>query len=103
MKNNTIYTAKELLETAGFNAEVIGKVRVRIGGIAGIVTPEHLINTGHSEKIDVLVGADLVTLELENQEEVVLSEGAKAVKDAEREENIARFDAHMEAKKAPKE
>jgi hypothetical protein len=49
------YTAKELVEKAGFENVEFGKDRVRIAGIRGIVSPDHKIKI-NSEEVDVTVG-----------------------------------------------
>jgi hypothetical protein len=81
MKQNTQYTAKEILLNAGFNpAETLGKVRVRIGGISGIVKESHLIRTPKEGKLDIIVGAENVEVELnEGADESRTSEEAKLV------------------------
>jgi hypothetical protein len=62
MKSNIKYTALEILKEVGIkNPEnKIGKMRVRIAGISGIVKPDHLIKiqTGTKE-IDILVGEEV--------------------------------------------
>lgn len=52
------YTAKELTDKAGFKDVKFGKTRVRIGGIRGIVKPDHLIKI-NSEKVEVMVGNEV--------------------------------------------
>ncbi len=80
MKANGKYTALEILQEAGIEnpQDVFGKMRVRIAGIAGIVKPNHLITIQSGvEKIDVIVGAEKVGLELEQSEEKTISSEAK--------------------------
>lgn len=74
LKRNTKYTAKEILTAAGLNPdEVLGKIRVRISGISGIVKPDHLIKVQPgTEKLDLIVGMDAYEVELED---AVVAEG----------------------------
>lgn len=68
MKSNTVYTALELVQEAvkGTPAEsldlannVIGKVRLSIGGIRGIVDPEKPVNIpSGTDQIEVSFGGD---------------------------------------------
>lgn len=59
------HTAKEILEAVGVTADILGKVKVRIGGIRGIVTPEHVINVLNSGTLDILVGDKTYQLVIE--------------------------------------
>lgn len=56
------YTAKELLEQAGFEDVEFGKVRVRIGGVRGIVEPDHKIKIQRKANFDVMVGEEVKTI-----------------------------------------
>ena len=84
MKSNTKYTALEILTAAKIAGapDLFGKVRIRIAGIAGIVTPGHLIKIGPSVKvIDIIVGTDKFEVKVEGVEEnFVVTENAEAEK-----------------------
>jgi hypothetical protein len=53
------YTAKEIVEKAGFSDVEFGKERVRIGGIRGIVTKDHLIRVQRKSELEVVVGNEV--------------------------------------------
>lgn len=89
---NSKVTALDILNELGVaNAEnVFGSARVRIGGIAGINTPGHLINIpAECTKVDVIVGDQYFELELakgnkdDNAEVRTFSENARAALEAE--------------------
>jgi hypothetical protein len=64
---NSKLTALEVLQECGVeNAEALfGTTRVRIGGISGINTPDHLINIPASaEMVEVIVGNEIYELTL---------------------------------------
>lgn len=68
MKANAKYTAIEILTAAGIEAPEtkIGKMRVRIAGVTGIVKPEHTIKFQPGTKeVEIIVGQDVTTLKLE--------------------------------------
>lgn len=44
--------------------EVIGKARVRIGGISGISNPDHLIRIAGSNTVEVIVGNQTYQVEV---------------------------------------
>lgn len=70
MKANKKYTALELVTAAGFEGVEFGKIRVRIGGIPGIVTPDHSIRvTAGTTEIDVMVGMEVKKVTFEGDEE----------------------------------
>jgi hypothetical protein len=84
MITNKKYTALEILKAldlktfkvgeAEFTPEqVFGKVRVMIGGIMGIVKPEHAIRVVSTGKLEIVVGNEKYELPLEEEriEEVV--------------------------------
>jgi hypothetical protein len=87
MKANAKYTALEILKEAGIEKpeEKIGKMRVRIAGIAGIVKPDHLIKIqAETKKIDIIVGQEVKAIEIEGDEaEMIVSEAAKIAIEAE--------------------
>jgi hypothetical protein len=77
---NTKYTALEILTAAGIEKpeEKFGKVRVRIGGIHGIVKPDHIIRIPNGTKeVAVLVGVETATIPLEEGAEAAVSESAQ--------------------------
>lgn len=85
---NSKITALEILNELGIkNAEsIFGTMRVRIGGISGINTAEHLINIpAEATELEVIVGAKVYDLELnkgnkENNAEIrTISDEAKTV------------------------
>lgn len=85
---NTKVTAVEILKELGIkNAEnVFGKMRVRIGGIAGINAADKVINLPPETKtVEVIVGNELYELELAKGREDItdVTEGARAALDAE--------------------
>jgi hypothetical protein len=100
------FTALEVLQKVGttfkvgeaqFEAkDVFGKMRVRIGGIAGIVDADKLLNLQPGE-IDIIVGSETYKVEIEAREEI--SEEVKAVQQAraikieEQNKKLAEFKA----------
>jgi len=76
------YTAKEILVLAGVESPetIIGKKRVRIGGLS-VRTLDHIINV-QSPSIEITVGNETVTVEVPEREET--SEEVKAA-------NAAKF------------
>ena len=107
MKANTKYTALEILTEAGIETpeEKIGSMRVRIGGISGIVKPDHLIRIPIGTKeIDIIVGQETVTIPIDSEnEEIVISEGAQKAIEAKgviaTENALALAEAKAEATK----
>lgn len=83
MKNNTKYTALEILKGAGFKnpEKEFGKVKIRIAGIAGIVKPDHLIKIQlGTKRIDVQVANEVKVLKFDGfEEQSVISDNAKKV------------------------
>jgi hypothetical protein len=106
MKANAKYTALEILVACGVEKpeEKIGKMRVRIAGISGIVKPDHLIKIqAGTEKIDVVVGVDTFELKLEgDNEESVVSDEAKVVIEGKAKE-LNKLAQEVADKKAEKE
>ena len=107
MKSNTKYTALEIL-TAAKVADALslfGKFRVRIAGIAGIVTPNHLIKIGPSIKvIDIIVGIKKYEVQVEGVEEnFVVTEEAKKVLEAKGKKINEAINTRIEAEKAKAE
>lgn len=92
MKANTKYTAVEILTEAGFDKPetMIGKFRVVIGGISGIVSADHLIKVIEGTKtLEVTVGVETKTIKIESEnEEAEVSEGVRAVLDARVEPEV---------------
>lgn len=65
IKANVKYTAVELLAIAGIkNPESkFGKAKIRIGGLSGINTPNHIIRVGaEAKEVEVICGDDKVML-----------------------------------------
>lgn len=93
MKNNAQYTALEVLEAVAekfvlnekeYSAEeVFGKFAVIIGGISGIVKPDHLLSIPSEAKtLQVVVGVESFELPLEeNEGERERSESFQSVKE----------------------
>ena len=107
MKSNTKYTALEILTAAKIvdAGTVFGKMRVRIAGIAGIVTPDHLIKIGPAIKvIDIIVGIKKYEVPVEGVEEnFVVTEAAKKVIEAKGKKINEAINARIEAEKAKAE
>ena len=107
MKANTKYTALEILTEAGIEKpeEKIGKMRVRIAGIAGIVKPDHLVKIqSGTEEIDILVGEEAVKVKIDgDQSEQEVSEAAKVALEARGREATKKAEALQKAKKAVSE
>jgi hypothetical protein len=85
---NSKVTALEILQECGVEnaASVFGTMRVRIGGISGINSADHLINVPESaESVEVIVGSKVFDLKLnkgnkENNAEIrTISEDAQIV------------------------
>lgn len=85
---NTKVTALEILKEIGIkNAEdKFGKIRVRIGGLSGINTPDHLVKIQpNTRAIEVIVGTDVYELNLadgnaqDNKNIATVTENAKSV------------------------
>lgn len=74
-----LHTAAEIVALAGIEADVIGKVRVNIGGIP-VNRPDHLINVQDAKTVTLIVGLDEVEVTL--PEEGAPSEAVTAVKEA---------------------
>ena len=107
MKSNAKYTALEILTAANIVGapDLFGKVRVRIAGIAGIVTPGHLIKIGPSVKvIDIILGTEKHEVKIEGIEEnFVASEEAKKVLKARGKKATEAINARIAAEKAKAE
>jgi hypothetical protein len=89
LKRNAIYTAKEIIEECGADPKLIGKVRVVIAGISGIVSPDHLVSLPFkmADKLEVIVATEAFTLDLDGPVvNAEMSEGAKVVVQAKAEE-----------------
>ena len=91
LKQNSKYTAKEIIAEIGVENFQVGdqnlpieqiwdKYRVAIGGIRGIVTPDHVISFGEAEEVEIIIGATPYKVELVPNEdgEQFHSEGAIA-------------------------
>lgn len=70
MQSNKKYTALEILQEAGFEKpeEKIGKFRVIIGGLQGIVKPDHIIRvSAGTEELEVVVGIEKKIISIEDE------------------------------------
>lgn len=105
MKTNARYTAKELIEAAGLDVSQVGKVRVRIAGIAGIVSPDHLVRLQpETKEVEVIVGTDTKMVQLEDgADEPEVSEEAKKALEAKGKELTEKAEKLAKEKKAAKE
>lgn len=96
MKANSKYTVAEIVTEAGFKPEeVVGKVRVRVGGIP-VNDPNKVISIQPKTKtLEIIVGQEKkeVTLEGDNEEKVI-SENAHAFFEATAEDKNKAFEAH---------
>lgn len=89
MKANTRITAAEIVSSvltpdSKFKKleDIFGKVRVRIAGIAGIVSAEHIVNIPAGvEKIEVIVGDETyeLTTEGDNEEKAQTTRATEAL------------------------
>lgn len=62
---NTKYTARELIEAAGLDPDVFGEVGIAIGGIRGIVSPDHEIKVSSgTTSLSVRVGDKTATVDV---------------------------------------
>ena len=108
---NTSHTAQEVIDALGVNPfvlgeqkfardEVIGKVRVRIGGIAGITDPEKVVKIGDDNKVEVIVGNKAYDLKVSTAPKGLngISEEARGVLDQDGKELTKKFEALQEAK-----
>lgn len=96
MKNNSHVTALEVVAACGekftldgveyLPGEVFGKYGIMIGGIRGIVDPNHIVGIpAEAEKLEVMVGTEAFTIELEkNEGDREHSEMKQAVLEGER-------------------
>lgn len=107
MKANGKYTAIEILTAAGFDKpeESIGKVRVRIGGIPGIVRPDYVVRIPEgTTEIDVMVGQETKKVTFEADHETpAISESAKASLEVEGKAESEKAEAMKAEKAAAKE
>jgi len=102
IKSNAKYTALEILTEAGFEnpEKLIGKFRVVIGGISGIVKPDHVIRISpETTELEVLAGVEVKTIVIEKEaEEAEVSVGAKEVSEARGPELIAKAEHNQAVK-----
>jgi hypothetical protein len=99
---NKKYTAIEILTEAGIEKpeEKIGKMRVRIGGIAGIVKPGHIIRIpAGTKEVSVIVGQETATIPVgDDSEDAAVSEGAQKAIEAKGAEATENAEAIAKAK-----
>jgi len=84
MKANTKYTALEILKEAGYkNAEdKFGKFRVVIGGIMGIVKPDHVVGISEGTKnLEITVGIETKIIKVLSSKNAEVSDGARETLD----------------------
>lgn len=106
MRANAKYTAREILTAAGVeNPESkFGKMRVVIAGLRGIVNPDYQVSIpAGSKSLDVVVGNENFTVELEEgDEDRLISEGAKKAGEAKakkvEQQNLELAKAKKEAR-----
>jgi len=102
MKANAKYTALEILQAAGVPEPEgkIGKVRVRIAGIAGIVKPDRLIRfQAGTEGVEVIVGVESYDLVLEGGgEQTEISEAAHAALEVKGKEATRKSEELQDAR-----
>lgn len=91
IKANTRYIAEEILTEAGINAEdVIGKMRVLIGGLTVSALEQVIRIPATTESIEIVTGVDSVSLDIEEEnEEQELSVGVQEIENAKADEAIA--------------
>ena len=69
IKANQTYVARELVEAAGLDPDVFGEMRVVIGGIRGIVDPDHAIKVASgTTSLDITVGDKTASVAVEPAE-----------------------------------
>lgn len=100
MNANAKYTARELLTEAGVQDldSVFGNVRVRVGGVRGIVSGDHVVSVpAGTESLQIVVGEETheVSFDGDAQERVISEEVAK-VNRAEGERRTAEIEARQE-------
>lgn len=100
MKANAKYTVAEIVTEAGFKPEdVVGKVRVRVGGIP-VNDPAKIISVQKgATELNIIVGqeAKVVKLNGENEDTVVSEEAHKAY-EAVGAEKVKAFEANKAEK-----
>lgn len=101
MKANITYTAKDILQSQGIDVESIGKMRVRIGGIA-VFTPDQLIRVPQNPegKLNIIIGNEKREVEIEANDEVGATEEAQKVIEADGRQASKDSEMLTEAKKA---
>lgn len=85
MKANAKYTVGELVTEAGYKPDdVVGKVRVRIGGIPCNDVAKVVTIQPDTKELEVIVGEEVKTIKFDGEEkETVVSEEAHSVLEEE--------------------
>lgn len=95
-----LFTANEIVKLAGADPKLIGKVRVRIGGVS-VNKPDHVLNVQDAESVMLIVGDKELEAKLPKRDE--LSAETKAAKDAQgkllNERQLARREAAAKSEK----
>jgi len=103
MKNNAVYTAREIVaaipvetftadEKTLSKEEIFGNVSVTIGGIRGVVSPDHIITIPEGVgSMEVSVGVETFTIELDN------NDGEREHSEAKQEAVAVELQAEAEA------
>jgi len=105
MKNNAKYSVSELLTAVGFDpAKVLGKVRVRVGGIPFNTDKVLSVQVG-VKKLAVIVGTESKEITFEDGKDKVISAGAnkilavEGIQATKQAEALQKAKAEAEAKK----
>jgi hypothetical protein len=97
LKANTKYTVEEILTEAGFNPEMVGKVRVRIGGIP-VNKHGHIIRIVEEGKLVVLAGTESKEVDIvEASEELTVSPETKKALEAKGAEMSKKIEEREKA------
>lgn len=102
IKANAKYTALEILTEAGFTKpeDLLGKFRVIIGGLQGIVTADHIVKIPTDTKeLEVVVGIEVKTIKIKQEsEDTEVSEGARIKLEAEGKINAEKAEHNQQVK-----
>ena len=92
------YTAKEILAIAGVEKpeDVVGKMRVRIGGIS-VRELDKIVNV-KGESVDVLIGTETATVTVPERPETEVSDDLESARKVRGEKSTKAFNASQIAK-----